>query len=62
MLGDIASICGRYGVRKLASDQWAADAIRDLASRRGLRLESEATTAASKLAMFEQVRAVVANA
>lgn len=56
VLGEIAEVCGPYGVRVLHTDQFAADALRDLARPHGLSLRDVAITSERKLDMYEDLR------
>lgn len=61
VFGDIASILAPYGVKTLHTDQWAADALVDIATQAQLWLVSESISNHSKLEMFTALRAVVAD-
>lgn len=58
---DISSILAPYGVKTLHTDQWAADALVDIATQAQLWLISESISNHSKLEMFTALRAVVAD-
>jgi hypothetical protein len=56
VFGEIAEILAPYQVVIVKSDQWAADALRDIARRVGLTLIFEDITAAKKLELYEGLR------
>src|SRR5262249_35377824 len=58
---DIATILAPYGVKTLHTDQWAADALVDIATQCNLWLVSDSIGAANKLEMFTALKAVVAD-
>lgn len=55
-LREIASVCAHYGVRRVRTDQWSADALADIARRVGLSLDFENVTATRKVELFEGLR------
>ena len=59
VLREIAEELRPYDVVRVATDQWAADALTDIGARHGLYLSSEAITAARKVELFESMRALV---
>lgn len=61
VLKDTAAILAKYGLTHAWSDQWAFDALRDVASRHGLGLSLEQITAARKVEMFERLRTKLAD-
>jgi hypothetical protein len=50
-----------YGLKELVSDQWAADALRDVAEGCGLTLFDRTWTAARKLELFDVLRLAIAH-
>lgn len=56
VLRDIADICERYGVRVIVTDQYAADALRDLGHLHGVSLIERPWTSATKLDAFDSLR------
>ncbi|HKQ68643.1 MAG TPA: hypothetical protein VJT73_04855 [Polyangiaceae bacterium] len=56
VLGEIATICARYGIDCVRTDQWAVDPLRDIARRVGLTLIEEIITASRKFDLFENFR------
>jgi hypothetical protein len=56
VLGEIAAVCRRYGLEVVWTDQWAADALRDLANRVGLAVMEERVTEQRKLEMYEALK------
>jgi hypothetical protein len=61
VLREIAGICKRYGVDYAYTDQWSADALRDIALRYDLSLIERPVTATNKVAMFEDMRTRIAD-
>ncbi len=61
VLAAIASVLKAYGLDTVWSDQWAADALKDIAYRHGLYLAIETTTAAKKVENFESLRTKVSD-
>lgn len=59
VLREAAEELRRYDVARVATDQWAADALADIGARHGLFLASEAITASRKVELFESLRALV---
>lgn len=59
VLREIAEELRPYNVARVATDQWAADALADIGARHGLYLASEAITAHRKVELFESMRAMV---
>jgi hypothetical protein len=59
VLREIAEELRPYNVARVATDQWAADALADIGSRYGLCVASEAITASRKVELFETMRALV---
>jgi len=59
VLREVAEELRRYDVARVATDQWAADALADIGARHGLFLASEAITASRKVELFESLRALV---
>lgn len=56
VLADIAGIVAPYGIRQVWTDQYQADALRDLARDVGMSLVEETITAARRLELFELLR------
>lgn len=56
VLREIAAVCAPYRVTTVRTDQWAADALQDLARRAGLWLVFETITAARKVELYEALR------
>lgn len=61
VLKEIAAELAVYGVRDVTTDQWAADALADIARRHGLHVYDVTITSASKLEMFEGMRQLLAD-
>lgn len=61
VLEEIAGILRPYGVHRVTTDQWAADALRDLGIRHGLYIADDTLTASNKVEMFESLKALVAD-
>ena len=59
VLAEVAEELRPYGVVRVATDQWAADALTDIGARHGLYLASEAITAPRKVELFESLRTMV---
>lgn len=59
VMDSIAQVCRMYGARTVASDQWSADALRDIAARHGLQLDIVSATASSKTDWFGGLRAAI---
>lgn len=59
VLAEMAEALRPYDVARVATDQWAADALRDLGVKHGLYLHSEAITASRKVELFESMRALI---
>lgn len=55
-LDEIADVCLRYGARSIAIDQFSAASAREHLQRRGLAVTVVPTTAASKSAMFADLK------
>lgn len=62
VLGEIAAVARPYGIAELVSDQWSADALRDIARRHGLSLREVVVTSERKVEMFENLRTLLATA
>ena len=56
VLRDISDLCERYGVRVIVTDQYAADALRDLGHLHGVSLIERPWTSATKLDAFDSMR------
>mgnify|MGYP001605911956 CR=1 FL=1 len=56
---EIARILEPYQCFSVVSDQWAADALHDLAMQHGIYLRSESITAAKKVDMFESLKTLI---
>src|SRR5262249_24065275 len=50
------AICRSYGLTAVQTDQWAADALRDIGRRHGLTVYDRHVTAALKMERFETLR------
>jgi hypothetical protein len=61
VLGEIAAVCKSYRVDMVTTDQFAADALRDIADRHGLVLRVETITAQKKVELFENMRTKIAE-
>lgn len=61
VLGEIAGLCRPYGIDTVATDQWSADANRDLASDFGIVLRDITTSAATKAETFESLKTRLAS-
>lgn len=59
VLREIAGLLEAYNVRRIVTDQWAADALRDLGFRHGLYLNSVTITASMKVDLFDSLQALV---
>ena len=59
VLSEVAEVLRPYDVARVATDQWAADALTDIGARHGIYLASEAITAGRKVELFEGLRALV---
>jgi hypothetical protein len=59
VLKKIAEELRPYNVARVATDQWAADALADIGARHGVYLASEAITASRKVELFESMRTLV---
>jgi len=59
VLREIAEELRPYDVARVATDQWAADALADIGARHGVYLASESITAARKVELFESMRTLV---
>ncbi|MFL5961016.1 MAG: terminase large subunit domain-containing protein [Gaiellaceae bacterium] len=57
VLAEVAETCLRYNVQQVCTDQYAAPAICDYLERRGLRVSKVPMTAASKTAVYSELRA-----
>lgn len=58
---DVRRAIEPFGVRRLTSDQFSVDAMRDLARHAGLELEEFTITAERKLDMFEGLRTLITS-
>ncbi len=61
VFSEIAGIVKPYGCNSVHSDQWAADALRDIAISVGLYLFPHTITAADKVDQFDSVKAMVTD-
>jgi hypothetical protein len=59
VLREVAEELRPYNVARVATDQWAADALSDIGARHGLYVQSEAITASRKVELFESLRTLV---
>ena len=59
VLREVAEELRPYNVARVATDQWAADALADIGARHSLYLASEAITAGRKVELFESLRTLV---
>jgi len=57
VLDGVAAVCKRYAVQRVVTDQYAARAVVDRLKRHGLFVRVESMTAASKTAVFGELRA-----
>lgn len=58
---EIAGICKTYGVDVVTTDQYAADALRDIAERHGIVLRIETITAQRKVELFQDLQTKIAE-
>lgn len=61
ILKEIAAELGAYGIKEIMTDQYAADALRDIAKRHGLVLYEKTITHLVKVELFEGLRAMLAD-
>jgi hypothetical protein len=61
VLAEIAAVCKPYGIDTVTTDQFAADALRDIADRHGLVLRVETITAARKVELYGDLATKVAE-
>lgn len=61
VLREVAAIVKRYSVPVVYTDQWSADALRDIARRYDLALIERSINAANKVEMFENLRTRIAD-
>lgn len=61
VLREVASLCARYSVPYAWTDQWSADAMKDIARRHGLMLVEDVITAPRKVELYEGLRARLAD-
>jgi len=57
VLSEVANVCLSFGVSRVVTDQYAADAIVDYLQRRGLAVSKVPMTAQTKTAAYGEVRA-----
>ena len=57
LLSDVSDVCRRYGVSRVAIDQYCAPAVADRLTRAGLYVVTLPVSAQSKSQMFGEVRA-----
>jgi hypothetical protein len=60
-LAKVAAVLRRFGLAEVFSDQYSAAALNDLARKRGFAVVQRTTTAATKLAMFDDLAALVSS-
>lgn len=60
-LQKIGDLLERFGLSEVFSDQYSAAALNDLARKRGFTVTQRTTTAATKLAMFDDLAALVSS-
>ncbi|MBW1723295.1 MAG: hypothetical protein JRJ78_14725 [Deltaproteobacteria bacterium] len=58
--GELAELCGRYGLRFLWSDQYAAEPLKQVFAAGGVRIKTEVFTAQFKLRAFGGLRHLLA--
>lgn len=58
---EIGAICKTYGVDVVTTDQYAADALRDIAERHGIVLRIETITAQRKVELFQDLQTKIAE-
>jgi hypothetical protein len=56
VMREIAATCKTYGIDVVTTDQYAADALRDIAERYGLALRVETITAQRKVELFQDLQ------
>lgn len=61
VLGEIAEQLRPYGCREVVTDQYSADALRDIGERHGLILYDRTITSSVKLELFENLRTLLAD-
>lgn len=61
VLGQIAGVLKPYKVDVISTDQWAADALKDIAFRYKLALKDEAVTSARKTEMFDSLHSLISD-
>ena len=61
VLDELAAVCRAYGVKRVRTDGWSADAIADLASERRLHIEPQTLSAPAKVELYENLRTHVAQ-
>jgi hypothetical protein len=61
VLGEIAAVCARYGIREITCDAWGADPLASLARQHGLTLRSLTQTPQQKFDKFDAVRTLLAT-
>jgi hypothetical protein len=59
ILREIADICQSYGLDNAITDQYAADALTDIARRYGFRLYPETLTGPKRLELFDKLRLLI---
>lgn len=61
VLSEIAPILRGYGLRSVLTDQWSADALRDIGQDFGLGVYPETVTGADNVAAFHDLRTLIAD-
>jgi hypothetical protein len=61
VMNEIAGICGRYRVRKVASDGYSADALKAIGRHYGLTIDDQQSTTAETYERFESARVLLAQ-
>ena len=61
VLSEIAPILRGYGLRSVLTDQWSADALRDIGHDFGLGVYPETVTGADNVAAFHDLRTLIAD-
>lgn len=61
VMQEIAAICKRYRVEVVTTDQYAADALQDIANRYDLALQVETVTATRKVELYQDLATKIAE-
>jgi hypothetical protein len=59
VFGEVKTYCGQYWLSSAWSDQFASDALRDIAINKGLQLMIENATSTSKVMQFDNLKALM---